>query len=171
MIRYECDCRWRSRVDITQEHTPFIGGYLHSGEPMYVAKFNYARDVLPAYSVPTSTTCWSSYGRVQCEGKTYDLLLESKDDEFVWEKAADGNIVPGSVRGGETERGEVLYIGRVTYRNGTIIGKIHRSHGGCYYGINGTEMISTVYEVLVCNYIMHGKQVEVDEDSESYDDY
>ena len=72
----------------------------------------------------------------------------AKDDCVKWVPSSHGALTAGAVRGGTSEDGEPLYIGRVQYGSDVINGKIHPSHGVCYIGVD-IERAFENYEILV----------------------
>lgn len=160
MIRYECECKWMPNSGESHDLNAFVAGFSETDEPMYIARFHHRNDVLPGYHLPSTTASTSSWGGQACESENYEVLIESHDCEFTWLPASYGGIVEGAVRGGKTSSGEILYIGRVKHNGSWKLGKIHRSHQCCYYGLDGKEENNSFYEVLACNLIKHGLTVQ-----------
>lgn len=88
-----------------------------------------------------------------------------------WIDSEGGAVPSNAVVGGNTNDGETLYIGRVVHNGTVTVGKIHPSHGVCYfpygksykfnfrirfttsleYFSGGAELSNNFYEVLVKN--------------------
>ncbi|XP_021946479.1 uncharacterized protein LOC110844559 [Folsomia candida] len=66
-----------------------------------------------------------------------------------WVTSQNGDTTHNAVIGGVSETGETLYIGRFLHEDNLINGKIHPSHRCCYIGVNGREIASSTYEILV----------------------
>jgi hypothetical protein len=78
----------------------------------------------------------------------FEQVLVAKDDCVKWVPSRQGELQAAAVRGGTSEHGEPLYIGRVRYGDDLINGKIHPSHGVCYIGVD-IERAFPNYEILV----------------------
>lgn len=50
-----------------------------------------------------------------------------------WVDGEGGRVPSNSVVGGQTNDGETLYIGRVVHNGTVTVGKVHPSHGVCYF--------------------------------------
>ncbi|CAH0399253.1 unnamed protein product [Chilo suppressalis] len=109
------------------------------GEPIYAGRAPYMGDVLPAKVIPSKNACYVCHNG-------QEVLVPSM---FSWQFSTNGEVPPGAVAAGSTADGEKLYYGRVTHDGCTTPGKIHTSHGCCYYPFDGEEKSSTEYEVLV----------------------
>lgn len=90
-----------------------------------------------------------------------------------WIDSEGGAVPSNAVVGGQTNDGETLYIGRVLHNGTVTVGKIHPSHGCCYFpygkspsffdfyflilnflcnhNLGGEEMSANLYEVLIKN--------------------
>jgi len=95
--------------------------------------------------VSTASLAWGGGERFK---PSYEVLV-APAERVNWIPSQDGLIVEKAVVGGKSETGETLYIGRFIREGHLIIGKIHPSHHCCYIGVNGKEIASTRYEILV----------------------
>lgn len=59
------------------------------------------------------------------------------------------NIPPNAVPAGNTEDGEVLFVGRANHEGTVTIGKVQPSHKVLYIPFGGQEVPVPEYEVLV----------------------
>lgn len=116
------------------------------GEEIYAGRAHHEGDILPAKVIPTKNACYIAYGGEEIEKDQFEVLVPAM---FSWQFSTNGAVPPGAVEAGVTADGEKLYFGRVTHDGCTTPGKIHPSHGTCYYPFDGEEKSSTEYECLV----------------------
>ena len=80
--------------------------------------------------------------------KYFEALLCRPSESFVWKQTTFDDIPGEAVRGGETCRGEPLYICRVLHQGSMVIGKVHPSHRCAYISFDGYEFKYYQYEIL-----------------------
>ncbi|XP_045767991.1 uncharacterized protein LOC123869214 isoform X2 [Maniola jurtina] len=116
------------------------------GDEIYAGRAHHEGDVLPAKVIPTKNACYIAYSGEEILKDQFEVLVPAM---FSWQFSTGGNVPPGAVEAGMTADGEKLYFGRVTHDGCTTPGKIHQSHGVCYYPFDGEERSSAEYECLV----------------------
>ena len=78
----------------------------------------------------------------------FEALMFRPGESFRWKQTSFDNIPADAVRGGETSRGEPLYISRVLHQGSMVIGKVHPSHRCAYISFDGYEFKYYEYEIL-----------------------
>ncbi|XP_049871104.1 uncharacterized protein LOC126370298 [Pectinophora gossypiella] len=116
------------------------------GDEIYAGRAHHAGDVLPAKVIPSKNACYISFEGEEILVDQFEVLVPAM---FSWQFSTNGEVPPGAVEAGVTSSGEKLYFGRVTHDGCTTPGKIHPSHGTCYYPFDGEERSSNEYEALV----------------------
>ncbi|CAH0583200.1 unnamed protein product [Chrysodeixis includens] len=116
------------------------------GEDIYAGRAHHEGDILPAKVIPSKNACYVAYGGEEIPKDQFEVLVPAM---FSWQFSTNGEVPPGAVVAGSTADGEKLYFGRVTHDGCTTPGKIHPSHGTCYYPFDGEERSSAEYECLV----------------------
>ncbi|GBP14609.1 hypothetical protein EVAR_93482_1 [Eumeta japonica] len=116
------------------------------GAEIYAARAHHEGDILPAKLIPSKNECYVAFRGEELPKDQFEVLVPAM---FSWQFSTNGEVPPGAVEAGVTADGEKLYFGRVTHDGCTTPGKIHPSHGCCYYPFDGEERNSTEYECLV----------------------
>ncbi|CAG4969987.1 unnamed protein product [Parnassius apollo] len=116
------------------------------GDEIYAGRAHHEGDILPAKVIPSKNACYIAYGGEEILKDQFEVLVPAI---FSWQFSTNGAVPPGAVEAGVTADGEKLYFGRVTHDGCTTPGKIHPSHGACYYPFDGEEKSSAEYECLV----------------------
>ncbi|CAH0723571.1 unnamed protein product, partial [Brenthis ino] len=116
------------------------------GEEIYAGRAHHEGDILPAKVIPTKNACYIAYGGEEVLKDQFEVLVPAM---FSWQFSTGGEVPPGAVEAGVTADGEKLYFGRVNHDGCVTPGKIHPSHGTCYYPFDGEERSSAEYECLV----------------------
>ncbi|KPJ13193.1 hypothetical protein RR48_06284 [Papilio machaon] len=116
------------------------------GDEIYAGRAHHEGDILPAKVIPSKNACYIAYGGEEILKDQFEVLVPAM---FSWQFSTNGATPPGAVEAGVTADGEKLYFGRVTHDGCTTPGKIHPSHGVCYYPFDGEERSSSEYECLV----------------------
>lgn len=116
------------------------------GKPLYIGRAKHRGSLTPG-SVKTCTwRCHIAWGSDEHQKHNFDYLC-SCSGRFV---KSQGNHLPiGAIRGGYSEYGEPLFIGRVKVKEGYIVGKVQPSHGVCYIPHRGKEIAHKKYEILI----------------------
>lgn len=87
--------------------------------------------------------------------------------ENSWISCSDGDLPNNAFPAGQTENGEVLYVGRANHEGVVTHGKVQPSKGACFLPFYSQEIRCRTYEVFV--------DVEVPRDEinreESVDEY
>lgn len=79
---------------------------------------------------------------------TYEVLCSSATTG-VWVPTEGDNIPEGALKGGFSETGEILYVGRAEHEGRMIPGKVAPSHQVCYVPYDGNEIAYSKYEIYV----------------------
>ncbi|KAJ2947589.1 hypothetical protein O0L34_g17385 [Tuta absoluta] len=116
------------------------------GAEIYAGRAHHEGNILPAKVIPSKNACYIAYGGEEIEKDQFEVLVPAM---FSWQFSTNGEVPPGAVEAGLTVEGEKLYFGRVSHDGCTTPGKIHPSHGCCYYPFDNEERSSTEYECLV----------------------
>lgn len=114
-----------------------------------VCRFEIEGAVLPGTLTIThgAWTCEVSYfGAAHARSTDFEVLAAMPG--HVWTAMADGNLPVSPVIGGESDKGDRLYICTVSLDGTHIIGKTRPLHGGCLYPLDGGEDKMTQYRVL-----------------------
>ncbi|XP_061705244.1 protein TonB-like [Cydia pomonella] len=116
------------------------------GDEIYAGRAPHEGDILPAKVIPNKNACYVAHNGEEVLKDQFEVLVPAM---FSWQFSTNGAVPPGAVEAGVTADGEKLYFGRVTHDGCVTPGKIHPSHGSCYYPFDGEERSSAEYEVLV----------------------
>ncbi|XP_026333520.1 uncharacterized protein LOC113240435 [Hyposmocoma kahamanoa] len=116
------------------------------GEEIYAGRAHHEGHIMPAKVIPSKNSCYISFRGEEILKDQFEVLVPAM---FAWQFSSNGEVPPGAVEAGQTASGEKLYFGRVTHDECTTPGKIHPSHGTCYYPFDGEERSSAEYECLV----------------------
>lgn len=66
-------------------------------------------------------------------------VLVAPTGSLSWIDGEGGAVPSNAVIGGQANDGETLYIGRVVHNGTVTVGKIHPSHGVCYFPYGKTK--------------------------------
>lgn len=103
-------------------------------------------NLLPCRVVRSELVALVTFNGLEIEKQSFEILLGSCSK---WKTCCDGNIPSNAFRGGYTEKGEMLYIGRAAFKGALIVGKVHETFKRIYIGCGGREYSFPDYEVLV----------------------
>lgn len=92
--------------------------------------------------------CHIPWGCAERGVHKYEVLCYQRG---TWVEATNGKVPDGAVKGGYSEKGETLFIGRANHRGNFIPGKVHPSHKVCYVSYGGKEVPYQSYEVFVAD--------------------
>jgi len=132
---------------------PKTGGVhagIDSGNELYVARANHEGAIVPGKLHVTHKSVYIPYNMAEVPVSNYEVLT-APVGSLSWVDSAAGGVPPNAVVGGKEKNGETLYIGRVVHAGTVTVGKVHPSHGVCYFAYGGKELNSKQYEVLVKN--------------------
>ncbi|XP_075215563.1 C3 and PZP-like alpha-2-macroglobulin domain-containing protein 8 isoform X2 [Lycorma delicatula] len=115
-------------------------------EQLYVGRANHEGAILPGKVVPSHGVCYVPWGGAEHGIPEYEVLCGC---DATWMPATAGEVPSGALPSGETEDGEILYVGRAQHEGVTSIGKVQGSHKVCYIPFGGQEIAYPEYEVLV----------------------
>lgn len=115
-------------------------------EQLYVARANHEGAILPGKLVPSHGVCYVPWGGGEHGVAEYEVLTAC---DVTWMPATEGEVPSGALASGESEDGEVLYVGRATHEGVVSVGKVQGSHKVCYIPYGGQEIAYPEYEVLV----------------------
>lgn len=66
-----------------------------------------------------------------------------------WVRVARDKIPENALKGGYSESGEILYVGRSKHHGHFTPGKVQKSHQVCYIPFGGKEISYQAFEVFV----------------------
>nr|WCR32668.1 farnesoic acid O-methyltransferase isoform A [Pyrrhocoris apterus] len=120
------------------------GGF--DNEQLYIGRAHFKGTLTPGKIHPSHGVCYVPWGGEEHACPEYEVLCDCRG---VWVKATGVNVPPNAIKGGVTEDGEPLYIGRAVHNSTMTVGKVQKSHGKCYIPYAGGEIGTENYEVLV----------------------
>jgi len=155
--RFGPKIKWISSAGGSLPFNAVEGGRQH-GVKLYVIRAPHHGSITPGKlyeypppGIPGADVSWASlaWGGNENFKHRYEVLV-APPGYLKWIPSELGQAVPNAVVGGLSEVGsETLYIGRYQHEGQLINGKIQPSHRACYIGINGREIASRTYEILV----------------------
>lgn len=116
------------------------------GEPLFVGRAEHEGALIPGKIKSSHGVCYIPWGGLEHSKANYQVLCST---DAKWMPASNKDIPPTAIPGGQTETGEVLFVGRVNYEGTLTIGKVQPSHGCIYIPFGGMELSFNDYEVLV----------------------
>ncbi|XP_075215564.1 uncharacterized protein LOC142321403 [Lycorma delicatula] len=134
--------KWIAALDGEIPHNAIPAGMVQ----LYVGRSVYEGDVLPGKVAPYQGVCYVPWNGAEHGIPKYEVLCEC---DVTWMPAANGEIPSGALPSGETQDGEILYVGRAEHKGVTVLGKVQRSKKLCYITYSGEEIAYSQYEVLV----------------------
>ncbi|XP_064472454.1 uncharacterized protein LOC135386869 [Ornithodoros turicata] len=141
-------CQWVEEGGRKWLDKGVIGGH-ENGRVMYVGRASYEGGVIPGKIIPWHNTLFIGSDGKEISFSKYQALECTSGSQLIWIKGADGELPTGSLQGGNTSTGELLYIGRVHHDDTLTVGKLHTSLGCVSIGYYGQEYCHRQYEVLV----------------------
>ncbi|XP_046388992.1 C3 and PZP-like alpha-2-macroglobulin domain-containing protein 8 isoform X2 [Ischnura elegans] len=123
----------------------FVGGQDHDCD-LFIGRASHNDALIPGKVNPNHKVCYVPWGGEEHGKEEYQVLCGT---DLEWISSTGSDIPAGALPGGNTEDGEVLYVGRVPHEGTITIGKVHPSHGVCYIPYGGSELGFPDYEVLV----------------------
>jgi hypothetical protein len=121
-----------------------VSGGQERGRQLFVCRARYQGGVHPGKIV--GRNCNIGYGGREITVPRYEVLTSTRPNRISWQAAANGQIPPGAVVGGQ-EPGRQLYICRAPYQGGVHPGKLVGRN--CNIGWGGNEVTLPRYEVMV----------------------
>jgi len=120
------------------------------GTPIYVGKAHHSGDLLPAkvLRTPNKSVCYVPFNGLEIEKQQFEVLCFGN---VSWVPSANGHTPHNAVVGGNTSRGESLYVGRTHHMGSLTPGKVHPSHQTLYIPFGGVELAHKTYEILTEN--------------------
>lgn len=103
-------------------------------------------DLIPGKFIPKIKACVVSYDGMEVTVPEFEVLL---NDNYSWVESSEGAMHENAVIGGNTEKGETLFVGRVLHEGHYLPGKIHPTHECIYVATGGAEISYKSYEILV----------------------
>jgi hypothetical protein len=89
---------------------------------IYVGRAKHKSDLLPGKVVPAHSTAYVCYDGLELAKDEYQVLCGYA---FYWVPvSAHGQLPQRAVSAGQTDSGEVLYVGRVSHRGVDVVGKV-----------------------------------------------
>jgi len=114
-------------------------------EDIFVARVLHEGDLIPGKAFESRQIIHFSV-----EGKDFH---KSDFEVFVgpgsWVETTQDNIPPNAVAAGKTKEGEKIYIGRVSYSDQLMFGKVMPSKKACFFAYDGVEKSSETFEIFV----------------------
>lgn len=123
----------------------FAGGSTEGGQ-LYVGRAKHRGSLTPGSISTTTKRCHLAWGSDEHQKPNFDVLCNCRG-RFV--ESRDGLVPVGAVRGGHSEYGEPLFVGRVKVKNHYVVGKVQPSHAVCYIAHQGKEVAYKRYQILV----------------------
>ncbi|XP_062548425.1 uncharacterized protein LOC134213404 [Armigeres subalbatus] len=139
------DSYWVSNTkDEVPDRATVGGGTV--GKLLYVGRAKHRASLTPGSVDPCTWRCHIAWGSDEHQKSSFDYLCNCSG-KFV--KSHGNNLPIGAIRGGYSEYGEPLFIGRVKVKEGYVVGKVQPSHGVCYIPYRGKEIAYKKYEILM----------------------
>lgn len=114
--------------------------------PLYVGRAQHEGALIPGKVNPQHAVCYIPWGGGEHGKAEYEVLCGCPS---TWVPTSGDNIPPNAIPAGQTEEGEVLFIGRANHEGTVTIGKVQPSHKVLYIPFGGEEIALPEYEVLV----------------------
>ncbi|XP_018321874.1 natterin-3 [Agrilus planipennis] len=140
---------WNSDESLEVPPNAVCGGIDADRSRIYIGRVFHENHLLPAKIIPKKKNAFVAYGGQEHKKSSAQILIENDQNRFEWIEKQGPSIPPNAVKGGTTELGEPLYIGRVWFKGSKTIGKIHPSHGCLYIAFDGLEYGFKKYEIFV----------------------
>jgi len=121
-----------------------------SDNELYVARAHHEGAIVPGKLHVTHSSIYIAYNMAEVPVGDYEVLI-APPASLSWVEGSGGNTPTNAVEGGHENDGEKLFIGRVIHEGTVTVGKVHPSHGVCYFPYAGEELNSADYEILVRN--------------------
>lgn len=130
-----------------------IGGWTDDKkQAIVIARAKYKGHLIPGRLTPPDGFALVSLKGLDIKATSYEVLCNV---EGTWVKGHGHDVPEDAVAGGETDKGEPLYVARADHLGKMIVGKVQRSTGFCFVLFDGTEFGNGNYEVFVpkfCDY-------------------
>ncbi|XP_033228796.1 C3 and PZP-like alpha-2-macroglobulin domain-containing protein 8 isoform X2 [Belonocnema kinseyi] len=136
---------WRESVAGMVPSDAVEGGRDLDG-PLYVGRAHHEGALIPGKVNPQHSACYIAWGGVEHGKEQYEVLCALPS---TWVPTSGDNIPPNAIPAGNTEDGEVLFVGRANHEGTVTIGKVQPSHKVLYIPFGGQEVPLPEYEVLV----------------------
>ncbi|XP_053695794.1 uncharacterized protein LOC128743274 [Sabethes cyaneus] len=122
-----------------------VGGSDNNGS-LFIGRAAHRGSSTPGFISPMTQRCHIAWGSLEHRKNRFEFLCNCKG-KFV--PGREHFIPIGAIRGGQSEFGEPLFIGRVKIKNQYILGKVQPTHKVCYIPYEGNEVAHNKYEILV----------------------
>uniref|UniRef100_A0A336MUL6 CSON007745 protein n=1 Tax=Culicoides sonorensis TaxID=179676 RepID=A0A336MUL6_CULSO len=129
--------------------------YNKQGHPLYIGRVKHGHSLLPGKVNPLHKLCYYSYNGFEHSSDKYETLVAINDStENSWKSCSDGDVPNNAFPVGQTEDGEVLYVGRAFHEGVLTHGQIQPSKGVCMLPFYDLEVKVRNYEVFVDEHIL-----------------
>lgn len=123
-----------------------LAGIDADGSAMYVGRVYHEGDCLIAKIIPSKKFAYTCQNGHEISKQNFEFLCQ---ENVKWVSSSNGKLNGNELVGGNTLKGETLYIGRGSHEGSLTVGKIHPSHGCLYIPFEGREVSLKNYEALV----------------------
>lgn len=118
-----------------------IGGGSENGDKLYICRAAVAGGLHIGKIKQSALGCNVTDGRREIIAKRFELLIPR------WRTGTEGTLPVSALPQGR-EKGTSQYLCRAQRNNTVQIGKVSENQAGCHIGMQGSETVATVYEVL-----------------------
>ncbi len=131
---------WLAAVPLALSGTAIIGGS-EGGEPLYVCRAATAGGLHVGKIKRSALGCSVVDGRREVVAERFELLMPR------WRAGTEGTLPVAALPEGR-ENGVSQYLCRAQRSSTVQIGKVSEDQAGCHIGMQGGEVVVTMYEVL-----------------------
>uniref|UniRef100_A0A336ML91 CSON003397 protein n=1 Tax=Culicoides sonorensis TaxID=179676 RepID=A0A336ML91_CULSO len=145
---------WVSSTSNPFPNNAVSASYNKQGHPLYIGRVNHGHSLLPGKVNPLHKLCYFSYDGSEHSSDKYETLVAINDStENSWKSCSDGDVPNNAFPAGQTEDGEVLYVGRAFHEGVLTHGQIQPSKGVCMLPFYDLEVKVRNYEVFVDEHV------------------
>lgn len=131
---------WAPAVPLAFGGTAIAGGS-ESGDKLYVCRAAAGGGLHVGKIKQSALGCSVTDGRHEVVAKRFELLVPR------WRTGTEGTLPVSALPQGR-ENGTSQYLCRAQRNNTVQIGKVSENQAGCHIGMQGGEVVATVYDVL-----------------------
>ncbi|XP_011552255.3 uncharacterized protein LOC105383837 [Plutella xylostella] len=115
------------------------------GSPLWVMRARHCGQLIPGKLNVRHNSATITHNGREVPVQNIEVLCSKG---LRWVPATNGNVPPFAIPGGHTSTGEQLFIGRARYQLSLTPGKVQASRNGCLIPFGGSEVVTTMYDVL-----------------------
>ena len=131
---------WVPAVPLALDSLAIAGGS-ENGDKLYVCRAAAAGGLHVGKIKRSALGCSVTDGRREVVAKRFELLVPR------WRTGTEGSLPVSALPQGR-ENGASQYLCRAQRGNTVQIGRVSENQGGCHIGMQGSEAVATVYDVL-----------------------